>query len=403
MVEAVVGRHQRAAHLRGLPSLSAGAGRSESAALPGVRTAAWVAVAAPQMPPRVPGLAALLGEVDRLRRDLRADLTLAATAAEAGEPALAAFLLHPTGAGQSTRLHDFEQRALTHLRRLEQDEGAMTAVPVQAAPLAPAPLPAAHLAPAPLPAAPRPAARTRRRTRRLLPATPLVAAAAALFGFLAGVGPDRVAGDPAKVNQSTRTDVVRRSLLADQNSVVSETAAALHASLLPLVARAATDPVAAAEALALLRVETDLLRGAAHPDELTVLIDQTRLLASRLLATVPALRSERSLLDAATLQPTPLLSPRRLASELSLPASPGPDAAAPEPTRTARPATARPTVARPATARPATARATLERPTAPATPPSPAPPSPMPPSPTPEPSGGPADADLPGGPADVSR
>ena len=168
MVGTLAVRQPRATHLRGLPSAATGTGLAEPTALPGVRTAAWPAVAGAQTPARVPGLAALLGEVDRLRRDLRADLTLAATAAEAGEPALAAFLLHPAAGGPSDRLNAFELRALAHLRQLEQDEDA---APLQPAAVQPAPV--------------------RRQHRRWLPGTPLVAAAAALFGFLAGTGPDR--------------------------------------------------------------------------------------------------------------------------------------------------------------------------------------------------------------------
>lgn len=136
----------------------------------------------PQTAARVPALAALLGEVDRLRRTLRADLTLAATAAEAGEPALAVFLLDPAETGPHDRLDTFEQRALAHLHRLEQDEHVQTA-PV------------------------------RRRAHRVLPATPLVAAAAALFGFLAGVGTDHLPGEPTRGHHSAWTTVA--GLLAE--------------------------------------------------------------------------------------------------------------------------------------------------------------------------------------------
>lgn len=174
MVDAGAGRQPQAAQLRGLRST--GADGAESRPADGLRTAPRIALVGPATATRVPELAALLGEVDQLRRDLRADLALAATAAAAGEPELAAFLLHPAEAGSPDRLDTFEQRALAHLHRLEHNEQ------VAAAP------------------APRPA-------RRLLPATPLVAAAAALFGFLSGVGHDHLSGEPARAHHSTWTNV----------------------------------------------------------------------------------------------------------------------------------------------------------------------------------------------------
>ena len=292
MVDAVVSTQPGPAHLRGLPSpaplpspssLPWTPGGPEVGSTPDLPTAPRIAVASAQEATRVPGLAALLAEVDRLRRDLRADLTLAATAVDAGEPALAGFLLRP-GSGPTDRLEDFRHRALAHLHQLEQDERAVVAALAPTGPVGVGPVGVGPVGVGPAP----------RRVRRwLLPATPLVAAAAALFGFLAGVAPDRLTSEPTRVGHSARADFALMSLLADGDAPIGElsaAAAALHASLLPLLARAAADPVAAAQALSMLRAETELLQGLPDSAQLSDLIDQARLMVSELIVAVPGLR-----------------------------------------------------------------------------------------------------------------
>lgn len=65
--------------------------------------------------PRIPGLDALLREVDALRSTMRRDLSLAATAAENGADDLAGWLL----LGEGGQVRAFEDRALAHLSALD--------------------------------------------------------------------------------------------------------------------------------------------------------------------------------------------------------------------------------------------------------------------------------------------
>lgn len=175
--------------------------------------------------PRVGALDALLRDVDGLRLTLETDLTLVASALEAGAPQVAADILDSDREG----LRTFEQRALAHLSDLS------------------APVPA----PVPAPA--------RRRRWVSVPAAPFVAAAA-VVGFLVGVVPQTMTHRPDDVITATSAATNSLSELTSaaasgQTNDVREAATSLHDQLAALVATAQSDPEAAQRALILLSQE----------------------------------------------------------------------------------------------------------------------------------------------------
>ena len=213
--------------------------------------------------PRISELDALLRDVDDLRSTMRRDLTLAATAAKAGEADLAGWLL----LGDDGRIRTFEERALAHLHELEAGELSDEAAPV----------------PAPVPA--------QRRRHRLLPAAPMVAACAALFGFLTGSVPGVSSSVESPATSNVALDSYARltTLATNGGSDDSITAAAeqFHADLAPLVAAAGTDPIAAQKALALLRSERAVFAGGVDSPALRAVLRQADLLVARLQASLP--------------------------------------------------------------------------------------------------------------------
>jgi hypothetical protein len=211
--------------------------------------------------PRIAELDALLREVDTLRATLRRDLTLAATAVEAGADDLAGWLL----LGQDGEVRAFEERALSHLSALEAEDDGLEAV-------APA------LIPAP------------RRFARLMPAAPLVAAAAALVGFLTGAIPG--AGLPTTSPQTSNAAQSYAQLTAlaangASPSRISEAAEKFHSDLAPLVATASTDPAAAQRAIDLLQSERAVIAGEADSPALRAVLAQADLLVRKLRARLP--------------------------------------------------------------------------------------------------------------------
>jgi hypothetical protein len=209
--------------------------------------------------PRVAELDALLREVDGLRSTLRRDMTLAATAVEAGDNDLAGWLL----LGDGGEVRSFEDRALAHLSAMDDNDSA-------AVPSIPAP----------------------RRAARMMPAAPLVAAAAAIIGFLTGVVPG-TGGSPItspRTSNAALDSYAHLTQLASNGASPSRLSAAaqkFHADLAPLVAAAGTNPAAAEKAIALLQSERAVIAGEADSPALQAVLAQADLLVQRLRATLP--------------------------------------------------------------------------------------------------------------------
>ena len=194
--------------------------------------------------PRVGALDALLREVDSLRLTLETDLTLAAAAVEHGSPQVAIDIIDSDRDG----LRGFESRALEHVADL---------------------------------------ARPKRRLR--VPAAPFIAAAA-VAGFVLGVVPHTTTPtqtDTTNASSDSATESLNQLTTAASNG---ETGAAIlaanrmHAQLLAVIARAKTDPLAAREALELLRAEQFVLSNAGTDSAaLTQALAASRQLSSRIL------------------------------------------------------------------------------------------------------------------------
>ena len=213
-----------------------------------------------QPAPRVESLDALLREVDALRSALRHDLALAATAIDSGEPAMAGWLM---GAG-SEDLHDFTGRAHEHLATAGAAEAAgalAVAVP-------------------------------RRRRHRVLAASPFVAAAAAVIGFVSGVVPQGGVPSPGEERTAALASYSRVYHLAATGASAGEVQAAaqrLHDTLAPLLSQAHADPAAAETAIALLESEQVLLTDSRDHTQLAPALRAARQLVSRLRARLPLL------------------------------------------------------------------------------------------------------------------
>ncbi|MCU1589754.1 MAG: hypothetical protein JWP11_1010 [Frankiales bacterium] len=211
--------------------------------------------------PRIAELDALLREVDHLRSTMRRDLSLAATAAEAGADDLAGWLL----LGEGGEVRRFEERALAHLSALEAGEQAEDAPAV--------------VVPAP------------RRAHRMLPAAPMVAAAAAVVGFLTGVVPGVGGGAATSPKTSNAAmsyaQLTRLAATGASPSRISAAAQQFHADLAPLVASAGNNPAAAENAIRLLQSERAVIAGEADSPALRAVLAQADLLVRRLRATLP--------------------------------------------------------------------------------------------------------------------
>jgi hypothetical protein len=205
--------------------------------------------------PRIADLDALLREVDTLRSSMRRDLTLAATAAEAGESDLAGWLL----LGEGGKVRAFEERALAHL-------SALAETPVEVLP-------------------------AKRRVPRMLPAAPLVAAAAAVIGFLTGAVPTGGMGvtTPKTSNTAMQSYAQLTQLASDgaSPSRISAAAKQFHEALAPLVATAGANPAAAEKAIALLQSERAVIAGEADSPALRAVLAQADALVRKLQATLP--------------------------------------------------------------------------------------------------------------------
>lgn len=252
--------------------------------------------------PRVGALDALLRDLDGLRLSLETDLDAVADAVAAGAPRQAGELID----GDRAALAAFEQRALGHLAEL-----------------------------AAAPAAPR-----RRRRRGLLPAAPFVAAAA-LIGFVSGVVPSRLGGEPSSptlnVSNAAASSYVRLTELANGGASAGQVRAAaldLHADLAPLIARASTDPVAAEQALAMLSDEQLVLTRSGSRADLLDVLQQSQALTRRLVAILPSgARRTTPTAPRRVVLPAATASPTRTTSKPAASSSP-----APRPSASATPA-----------------------------------------------------------------
>lgn len=208
--------------------------------------------------PRIADLDALLREVDDLRSSIRRDLGLAATAAEAGADELAGWLLIQ----EDGAIRSFEERALAHLHDLEASET------VEPAAVVPAP----------------------RRVRRMMPAAPLVAACAAVFGFLTIPAAPAPTSDPQTSNVALESyaELTRLATGGASDSRITAAAQQFHADLAPLVAAAGSNPAAAEKAIALLQSERAVIAaGADDSPALLAVLRQADALVAKLRASLP--------------------------------------------------------------------------------------------------------------------
>lgn len=207
-----------------------------------------------------PAIDDLLADVRDLRLSLAMDLSAAAGAVEDGAPDVATDFL----AADRALLAEFLRRAREHL----------AVEPAEAAP-AEAEQPAVVPAPA-------------HRLRRLLPAAPALAAAAALVAILTGVVPTHgagasVSGTPVAESWQHFSHVAGSDASAAQ---VIAAAGELHESLETLIAAAGHDPAKARQALHMLELERQLvLRDL--PAGSSVVLAQSQALVARLAAIAP--------------------------------------------------------------------------------------------------------------------
>ena len=212
--------------------------------------------------PRVADLSALLADIDALRLTLQTDLSLAAAALDEGAQDLAAELVD----GDLAEVRSFAGRAADRLAGLAEapDEALPALVPV--------------------------------RRRRILSAAPLMAAAAALVGFVAlspGSGP---APAPETSLSSATMAGYELSRLASEGAPDEELRVAaeeLNDEVAALIAKAAEDPVAAQQALMLLEQTTEVLASQGDSGVLRGVMAETRALREQLREALPALVKKR--------------------------------------------------------------------------------------------------------------
>lgn len=209
--------------------------------------------------PRVPELSALLGEIDALRLTLQTDLSLAAAALEAGADELAGELVD----SDLAEVRAFAGRAARHLQDL--DAGVPAAAPDEVEVDLPV------------------------RRRRILSAAPLMAAAAALVGFVTLV-PTRGSAAPEPAMSSAALAGYELTRLASQGAPEEQlrrAAEELNDELAVLIAQAADDPAAAQQALILLERTTEVLSGQGDSGVLRTVMAETRALRARLQEALP--------------------------------------------------------------------------------------------------------------------
>lgn len=205
--------------------------------------------------PRVADLSALLADIDALRLTLQTDLSLAAAALEEGAQDLAAELVD----GDLFEVRAFAGRAAERLAHLDEPPADQRPVLV------------------PL------------RKRRILSAAPLMAAAAALIGFVA-LSPSRPAPAPGTSLTSAAMAGYELSRLASEGAPdeqLRRAAEELNDELAMLIAQAADDPAAAQQALMLLDQTSEMLAGQGDSGVLRGVMAETRALRQRLRDALP--------------------------------------------------------------------------------------------------------------------
>ncbi len=214
--------------------------------------------------PRVAELNSLLGDIDALRLTLQTDLTLAAAALEGGAPDLAADLVN----GDLAEVRAFAARAAGHLARLD-DATAPEHQPADEIPVA-------------VPV----------RRRRILSAAPLMAAAAALIGFVAFV-PSR-GGSVPETTMTSMTSATIASYELDRlaaegapDELLRQAAQQLNAELAMLISQAGDDPAAAQQAMLLLEKTSDVLARQGDSGVLRTVMAETQALRARLREALP--------------------------------------------------------------------------------------------------------------------
>jgi hypothetical protein len=200
--------------------------------------------------PGVEELDALLRGVDELRLTLETDLSLAASAVEAGAPGLAAQILD----GDRDALARFEHDALGSLAALSAEPS--------------------------------------RRSRLTHHAAPAVAAAA-LVAVLAGLMPQGLGGArPTDVTTSTVAATDSLAVLQDMVAQGDEqqiriASATLHQQLASVVSQAKSDPLAAQQALLILSYEQSAIVSHGGSDALADVLVKSRQLAQAIRAALP--------------------------------------------------------------------------------------------------------------------
>lgn len=258
-------------------------------------------------PPRVEALDDLLRQVDALRSSVRLDLALAATAAEAHEPALSHFLL----AGTGDRLDGFRASALAGLAAVDVEDAAA-----------------------------QPGARPARRRVWMLPKAPVAAAAAAVAMIAGGLLPGRSSAPPVTHQTSAVSSYHELTRLAAEGASageVLEAAEELHDRLAPLVAQAHTDPAAARQALVLLQGEQALLRESAPHAELRAVLREAQALVRQLRRALPRVPAAAPPQPVAVEQPREEGKPAKSAKPSPRPSASPKPTSAPKPTASPTP------------------------------------------------------------------
>ena len=268
--------------------------------------------------PRVADLSALLADIDALRTTLSTDLTLAAAALDAGVDDLAAELV----TGDLLAVRAFEAQSLSHLAFL--GDPVMAVVPVA---------PVAAVAPVvPL------------RRRWLVPAAPLVAAAAAAVALFAGIVPSTAQAPAATAGTDDLSQasysLAMLSALASRGADSAALGAAardFNDDLADLVAEADGDPLATRQALKLLLDAAAVLTEQGQAGPLRDVLARTRELEAELRRLLPRVPGSLPAVPSALRPVRP--APVDLERAAEQPAPRESRAAAPQPTSTTAPAT----------------------------------------------------------------
>lgn len=272
--------------------------------------------------PRVADLSELLADIDALRTSLQTDLTLAAAALEAGAPDLAAELVD----GDLTEVRAFSTRAAERL-------GSLAGLDAAGEPEHEL----AHAEPVDTPVLPL-------RRRRVMAGAPLLVAAAALLGFVAGVVPERVAEQqpPATMASAAMATSFELSRLASSGASPEQLRAVaeeLNDELAALVARAGDDPAAAQQAMLLLQSTSEVLARQGDSSVLRGVMAETQALRKMLRDRLPAVAQRPARPAPRSVRPVLPALPR-VESQPEQRRSSAPESSAPRSTPKATPAPA---------------------------------------------------------------